>query len=269
MHIALLNHSTYFAQAAKAGVLALIALAVDHQLREHVAPTYGQVPCTIAYYSAAQQVPASARPLGIFDDADQAGALGYHDVDPQGVPYGKVFTGVMLENGATDFSGDNSISCTISHEACEMAGDPDVNLWCQTRTGQLTVKELCDAVEDNSYPISVGGTASDGTPASATVSVSNFVTPNYFRAVPVTGEKFDFLSKLPSGFPAMTPGGYVSTMAPGASGQLTDRKEHAEPPVLQVTYGPEYPEWKKAGKAHAASRTHRRAAAMGALPVAA
>ncbi len=36
--------------------------------------------------SSSDGVPAGAVPLVVFDHSDQAGALGYHDVDPQGRP---------------------------------------------------------------------------------------------------------------------------------------------------------------------------------------
>ena len=38
-------------------------------------------------------LPAAAYPLVLFDDAEQAGALGYHAETPDGRPYGRVFVG--------------------------------------------------------------------------------------------------------------------------------------------------------------------------------
>src|SRR5580704_7239638 len=37
--------------------------------------------------------------LSILDDSDQAGALGYHDLTPDGLPIGKVFAGSDLKYG--------------------------------------------------------------------------------------------------------------------------------------------------------------------------
>src|SRR5690348_14351978 len=39
--------------------------------------------------------------MHFLDDADQAGALGYHDVDPDGRPYARVFVGTILDSGGT------------------------------------------------------------------------------------------------------------------------------------------------------------------------
>jgi hypothetical protein len=51
-------------------------------------------------------------------NSDVADALGYHDVDPQGDPYIRVFTEPVLTNGGTTLSGSLSISACASHEAC-------------------------------------------------------------------------------------------------------------------------------------------------------
>src|SRR5277367_628327 len=51
--------------------------------------------------------------LGVFDNADQAGALGYHDLTPAGMPIGKVFAG-------TDQQYNSSWTVTASHELLEM-----------------------------------------------------------------------------------------------------------------------------------------------------
>src|SRR5579863_6200667 len=59
--------------------------------------------------------------LGIFDNSDVAGALGYHDVTPTGQPLGKAFVSTTIADGGT-------FSVTVGHELLEMLGDPDINL---------------------------------------------------------------------------------------------------------------------------------------------
>lgn len=245
MLIAIVNHSDHFAPASKHPVLGLIAQACTMQIHRHVAPLWERTPWSVQFYQDASMVPAGVSPLVFFDDSDQPGALGYHDFDPKGMPYGRVFVQTLLQYGATETLGPNSISVTASHECCEAFIDPDCNSWKQSRSGTLTIEEVCDAVEGDSYTIPVA--------AGTSVAVSNFLLPDYFRWQPRTAN-YDFLGLLRGPFPAMTPGGYVSTMAPGADGQLTGK--------LVQHYGPNYPEWKKAMKAHPASRTARHARAL-------
>jgi len=51
------------------------------------------------------------------DDADEAGALAYHDLTPEGLPLAKVFVRTTLEAG-------ESVSVSASHELVEMLVDP-------------------------------------------------------------------------------------------------------------------------------------------------
>jgi hypothetical protein len=67
------------------------------------------------------------------------GALGYHDVmKKNGTPYARVFVNTILANKGTWLRGANSISCTVSHEACELVGDPTANHWVQNLGGART-----------------------------------------------------------------------------------------------------------------------------------
>ena len=90
---------------------------------------------------------ASANPgewwLTILDNSDQAGALGYHDVTPEGLPIGKVFA-------KTDLQFSEKWSVTASHELLEMLGDPNINLCVLQESstgGRLYAYEVCDACE--------------------------------------------------------------------------------------------------------------------------
>jgi hypothetical protein len=62
------------------------------------------------------------------DDADTAGALGYHDLTKDGQPVSKVFVKTTLEDHQV-------VSVTACHELFEMVIDPIANLWAQAADG--------------------------------------------------------------------------------------------------------------------------------------
>lgn len=206
MIIAVLNQSKrYF---AKPNIVSTMVSAVNAQLQKHVCPAWGLNPWQCIYYSKAKDVPAGAYRIWLLDDADQAGALGYHDQDPNGVPYGRVFVDTTISYGGSDFNGANSVSVVLSHEACEIVGDPEINCWRQ-RLGydiSLVCQELCDPVQEQAYPIMVNKDK---------VYVSNFVLPPWFDYAPVKGSKFDYLGKLKAPF-SMSLGGYMIVIENGA-----------------------------------------------------
>jgi hypothetical protein len=57
----------------------------------------------------------------MWNKADILGALGYHDRNFSGIPFGFVFTELSREIG-------ENRSVTLSHEALELIADPEVNL---------------------------------------------------------------------------------------------------------------------------------------------
>jgi hypothetical protein len=95
-------------------------------------------------------------------------ALGYHDANFKGVPYGFVFTDLAAQIG-------ESWTVTLSHELLELAADPEVNLLVATahptKPDQIALRsfEICDPVQGDIYDI-------DG------IAVSDFVTPLYFAS---------------------------------------------------------------------------------------
>jgi hypothetical protein len=161
------------------------------QLREDVAPTWERL-APVVEFSDNGAVDADAYQVQVKDDADSPGELGFHDVDDQGKPIVFIFAKTALADGQT-------VSSVLSHELCEAFADPSCTLWHQCPDGKMRALELCDAVENDSYSKQIGDTM---------VTVSNFVTPNYFRDTPIPGEKFDFMGKLSGPAPARTPGGY-------------------------------------------------------------
>lgn len=130
-----------------------------------------------------------------FDDADTAGALGYHDLTIKGQPVSKIFV-------KTTIAAKEVVSVTACHELFEMVIDPVANLWAQAGNGTEYAYEMSDPVEEDTFMV-------DG------VEMSNFVYPSWFEPFkhpPST--KFDHLGLLKAPF-SMTKGGYVITMKNG------------------------------------------------------
>jgi hypothetical protein len=140
--------------------------------------------------------------LYVWDKIDVKDALGYHDKNNRGIPYGFVLTELGL---------DESWTATLSHEALELIGDPQSNLLVQgphPKNRKRTVFhwfEMCDAVQDEIYDI-------DG------VLVSNFVLPLYFTPGEQRGGRNDFLGRKHDGKTlasfGVNPGGYVGYFDP-------------------------------------------------------
>lgn len=204
-----------------------IAAALELQLYQHYAPFWQSSGVPVDVFGSLADVPEDASPLVVLDDADTAGALGYHTLTPDGRPYGKAFLAPLLANGGTLTQGPNSLSVTLSHEALEMVGDPYTTFWGDANDGTETALELCDAVEGDAYEVNG-------------ISVSNFLGPRWFRPGP---GPYDWLGRLQAPF-TMTEGGYMIVRS--ASGDI------------RQVFGATYPEWKKASKSFAAARTQRR-----------
>jgi hypothetical protein len=118
--------------------------------------------------------------LYLWDEVDVDDALGYHDQNHRGIPFSFVFSQLAKEM-------KESWTTTLSHEAIELIGDPEVNLLVQgphPETGKDVFHwyELCDAVQAESYKIDE-------------VDVSNFVLPLYFTATDERGGRNDFLGR--------------------------------------------------------------------------
>jgi hypothetical protein len=124
-----------------------------------------------------------------FDNADEAGALGYHDLTHKGQPISKIFVRTTLKN-------NELVSVTACHELFEMVIDPLANLWAEAADGTEYAYEMCDPVEEDTFLV-------DG------LQMSNFVHPAWFEPFKhPPGTKFDHLGLLKKPF-SMTKGGYV------------------------------------------------------------
>lgn len=171
-----------------------IAHALEFQLMAHYAPLWQSDGVQVRAHTDPinLDVGSEACPLIVFDDADQADALGYHSVDPYGRAFGKAFWSVIRGAGGGLKDGSLSLSVTLSHEVLEMVGNPYVNFWADLPEGGQEAVELCDRTQGDSYR--VGG-----------VSVSNFLGPRAFRTGP---GPFDWLNLLKDPF-EIRPNGYA------------------------------------------------------------
>ncbi len=136
-------------------------------------------------------------PVLLFPHPDVANAGGYHDVDPHGRAYCKVFTDPYLKNGGTWIDGKDAVSVALSHEILEAEGDGPANEWYLMPDGRLTAKEACDAVEDTFYNAT--------TDTGRQVAVSNFLLPDW--GIDKSEGPWDVLGLLKGPF-EMTSGGY-------------------------------------------------------------
>ena len=123
------------------------------------------------------------------DDADQPGALAYHDLTPDGLPESKVFVKTTLKN-------HDLVSVSASHELVEMLVDPAINLMTTGPDPKLVYAyESADPVEQLSYPV-------------RGIAMTDFVYPSYFEAVHKPGSvQFDRLRKVSKPFQILA-GGY-------------------------------------------------------------
>lgn len=151
--------------------------------------------------------------LYIWDEVDVDDALGYHDRNDRGIPYGFVFV-ELSEKLEEDWS------VTLSHEALELIGDPETNLLVvgpnpdDRRRNVFHWFEMCDAVQDESYEV-------DG------VKVSNFVLPLFFTSSDERGGRNDFLGRSYDGETlksfSVNPGGYLGFYDPAAKAKKKNK----------------------------------------------
>ena len=151
----------------------------------HIAPVWG----TPARLVRSKGFVKGAWAMVFLDDADQPGALAYHDLTPDGLPQSKVFVKTTIEN-------HDLVSVSASHELVEMLVDPAINMMTtgpDPRT--IYAYESADPVEALSFRV-------NGIP------MSDFVYPSYFEDFHKAGSvQFDRLKKVRRPFQILA-GGY-------------------------------------------------------------
>jgi len=165
--------------------------------------------------------------LYVSGKADVADALGYHERNNHGIPYGFVFLDVAKEV-------EEDWRVTLSHEALEMIADPEVNLLVQGPHPEEPERqvfhwyEVCDAVQAESYLV-------DGVP------VSNFVLPLYFTSEAEPGGRNDFLGRRYKNRSlqsfGVNPGGYIGYFDPEAQDHVTYAPDPESKRRMEIKYG--------------------------------
>jgi len=172
----------------------------------------------------------------LWNETDVPDALGYHEKNNRGIPYGFVFTELSSEI--------EPWSVTLSHEALELIADPEVNLLVRGPhpTEERDVfhwYEMCDAVQAETYEIDH-------------VKVSNFVLPLYFTSGDEVGGRNDFLGRSYDGETlqsfGVNPGGYIGFFDP----QIQDHETFTMKDDAEATRRMEIKS--KAGSARRANR---------------
>src|SRR5437762_2786688 len=135
------------------------------------------------------------------DDADQPGALAYHDLTPDGLPQSKVFVKTTIDNG-------DLVSVSASHELVEMLVDPAINLMSTGPDPKIIYGyESADPVETLSFKVQ-------------RIPMSDFVYPSYFEDFhKPRSVRFDQMNKVTRPFQILA-GGYQIIFKNGAWSQV-------------------------------------------------
>jgi hypothetical protein len=142
------------------------------------------------------------------DDADQPGALAYHDLTPDGFPLSKVFVRTTLENHEV-------VSVSASHELVEMLVDPAINLMSTGPDAEtMYAYESADPVEALSFDVNG-------------VAMSDFVYPSFFEGFRKRAStRFDHMDRVKKPFEILA-GGYQIIFKDGQWTQIFGSKSKA------------------------------------------
>ena len=145
------------------------------------------------------------------DNADQANALGYHDVAANGLPFTKVFVKDTIDSGGL-------VSVTFTHELAEMLVDPICQkLMLDNSTGDVYPLEVADAVEESVFTV-----------GHKNIPVSNFVLPTWFEFFHAPKSvKFDWMGHLTEPF-QLEAGGYAEIIQGGKWNSVFGTREKAK-----------------------------------------
>ncbi|WP_160143645.1 hypothetical protein [Chryseolinea soli] len=187
MIISIINHSNGKVSDAE---LQTVIRAINRQIKEDFEP-YWSLSATVRLEGRSSKNPDTQRAIDmrgdaviyLWDKADVEDAIGYHDLNNRGIPFGFVFLDIARQLG-------EAWSVTLSHEVMELIGDPEVNLLVAGPHPNPKVKrtvfhwyEMCDAVQSERYKI-------DG------IEVSNFLLPLYFTSTDEFAGRNDFMGTV-------------------------------------------------------------------------
>jgi hypothetical protein len=180
--------------------------ALQKFVTDYVAPVWG-TPARLARASGFRK---GAWAVAFLDTADQANALAYHDLTPDGLPLAKVFVKTIADAGA-------SLTVAASHELVEMLVDPAINLLSLGPDPKAAYAyESADPVEADTLGFKVNG-----------FLMTDFVYPSYFENFhKPNSTQFDYRGKVTKPFQIL-PGGYQLVFKNGQWSQLTTSKAKA------------------------------------------
>lgn len=167
--IAVINESTLISDAKVESYLK----AFETQWNRDLSPAWDIAKADFVFVTKQSQAPKDAWWLVWLDNSDQADALAYHDLTDQGAPLSKVFVKTIEAEKA-------SVTVAATHELCEMAIDPTINLAAQDARGLFWAYESADPVEADEFGYEIDG-----------VLVTDFVLPSWFDFKGSTGP-YDF-----------------------------------------------------------------------------
>ncbi len=189
IEIAVKNLSSVVSGAEMGSVLP----AFQEQVSRDFAPVYG-IDCKLHLFDRGASVPAGFWQLNVFDDADGAGYLGYHDSTAKGLPLGKVFAKTTKDYGGL-------WTVTFSHELLEMLADPGINITALDENNERAYAyEVCDSIEADDLGYKIHD-----------VALSDFVLPSFFEPYTELGasHKRSFCGHVTKPF-ELAPGGYLA-----------------------------------------------------------
>jgi len=183
---------------------ALIA-AMQEYVTVHIAPVWG----TPAKLVKTTDFKSGAWAMVFLDDADQPGALAYHDLTPDGLPVSKVFVKTTLDD-------NELVSVSASDELVKMIVDPAINMMTTGPDPKtMYAYESADPVEALSFPVK-------GIP------MSDFVYPSYFEVFRKPNSvQFDKMNKVTKTFQILK-GGYQIIFKNGKFSQVFGSKAKAK-----------------------------------------
>ncbi len=176
--------------------------AMQTYIDKYIAPVWG-TPATLVKTTGFKK---GMWAMVFLDNADQPGALAYHDLTPDGFPLSKIFVKTTLDN-------NDLVSVSASHELVEMLVDPAINMMTTGPDAKtMYAYESADPVEALSFKVNK-------------IPMSDFVYPAYFEIFRKAGSvKFDHMHKVKKPFEILT-GGYQITFKNGKWNQVFGSKE--------------------------------------------
>jgi hypothetical protein len=175
--------------------------AMQEYVTTYVTPVWG-TPAKLVKTTDFQK---GAWAMVFLDDADQPGALAYHDLTPDDLPVSKVFVKTTLED-------KQLVSVSASHELVEMLVDPAINMMTTGPNPKLTYAyESADPVEESSFAVNK-------------IQMSDFVYPAYFEVFRKPNSvQFDQMKQVTKPFQILK-GGYQIVMKNGKEAQVFGSK---------------------------------------------